>query len=154
MNGATLSVDSALAAAAHTCAGCCGDADTAAGTAAGTKGGSSTAGVAGRPGACCDGGVNLRLQSEEAEELAGMFKALGHPVRLQIVALLGRYAGQVCVCDVEGQFDLSQPTISHHLKILREAGLVAAEQRGLWVYYYLQPAATEKLRLLLGGLAE
>jgi ArsR family transcriptional regulator len=81
-----------------------------------------------------------------------MFKALGHPVRLQIVELLSRFAGQACVCDVEDQFDLSQPTISHHLKILREAGLVVAEQRGLWVYYHLRPAALESLRLLLHSL--
>jgi ArsR family transcriptional regulator len=103
--------------------------------------------------ACC--GVlppTLRLSPEEADELAAMFKALGHPVRLQIVDTLSRYAGQVCVCDIEGQFDLSQPTISHHLKILRQAGLVAAEQRGLWAYYYLRPAATCKLRSLLQSL--
>jgi ArsR family transcriptional regulator len=96
----------------------------------------------------------LRLEVEEANELSAMFKALGNPVRLQIVELLSRYAGQVCVCDVEGQFELSQPTISHHLKILREAGLVASEQRGLWVYYFLRPQAVDKLRGLLGGLVE
>ena len=81
-----------------------------------------------------------------------MFKALGHPVRLQIVELLSRFAGQACVCDVEGQFELSQPTISHHLKILREAGLIDAEHRGLWAFYYLRPAAVDKLRTLLDGL--
>lgn len=102
------------------------------------------------PAACCAPGTpSLRFDGGEAEELAAMFKALGHPVRLQIVALLSRYAGQVCVCDVEGQFDLSQPTISHHLKILREAGLVLAEQRGVWLYYYLRPAAAATLRAVL-----
>jgi ArsR family transcriptional regulator len=105
-------------------------------------------------GCCCALGPSLRLEAEEALELAAMFKALGNPVRLQIVELLSRYAGQVCVCDVEGQFELSQPTISHHLKILREAGLVASEQRGLWVYYFLRPQAVDKLRGLLGGLVE
>ena len=70
---------------------------------------------------CCSSSLSLRLAAAEAEQLAAMFKALGHPVRLQIVELLGRYGGQVCVCDVESQFDLSQPTISHHLRILREA---------------------------------
>ena len=103
-------------------------------------------------GACCALPPSLRLSPAEAEELSAMFKALGHPVRLQMVDLLSRYAGQVCVCDVESQFELSQPTISHHLKILREAGLVAAEQRGLWVYYYLRPAAMEKLGALLDGV--
>jgi ArsR family transcriptional regulator, arsenate/arsenite/antimonite-responsive transcriptional repressor len=101
---------------------------------------------------CCVLPPSLRLSSAEAEELSAMFKALGHPVRLQIVDLLSRFAGQVCVCDVENQFELSQPTISHHLKILREAGLVAAEQRGLWVFYYLRPAAVDKLRSLLDGV--
>ena len=101
---------------------------------------------------CCGLPPSLRLTADEAEDLAAMFKALGHPVRLQMVDLLSRYAGQVCVCDVESQFNLSQPTISHHLKVLREAGLVAAEQRGLWVYYYLQSAAVAKLRSLLAGM--
>ena len=101
---------------------------------------------------CCELPPALRLAPDDAEELAAMFKALGHPVRLQIVDLLSRYAGQACVCDIESQFDLSQPTISHHLKILREAGLVAAEHRGLWVFYFLRPAAMDKLRGLLQGL--
>ena len=105
-----------------------------------------------QPGVCCTLPPSLRLSPAEAEDLSTMFKALGHPVRLQMVDLLSRYAGQVCVCDVESQFQLSQPTISHHLKILREAGLVAAEQRGLWVYYYLRPAAMEKLGALLDGV--
>lgn len=102
--------------------------------------------------ACCTPALSLRLSPGEANELAAMFKALGHPVRLQIVELLSRYAGQVCVCDIESQFDLSQPTISHHLKILREAGLVDAEQRGLWVYYFLHTSAVERLRSLLAGV--
>lgn len=95
--------------------------------------------------ACCDVGPALRLTGEEAERLAGLCKALGHPVRLQIVDLLSRYAGRVCVCDIEGQFDLTQPTISHHLKVLREAGLVGFEQRGLWAYYFLRPGAIQEI---------
>lgn len=101
---------------------------------------------------CCELPPTLRLAPDEADELAAMFKALGHPVRLQIVDLLSRYAGQACVCDIESQFELSQPTISHHLKILREAGLVAAEHRGLWIYYFLRPEAVGKLRSLLQHL--
>ena len=101
---------------------------------------------------CCNLAPSLLLSPAEADELAGMFKALGHPVRLQIVELLSRFEGQVCVCDFESQFDLSQPTISHHLKILREAGLIQAEQRGLWVYYYLRPAAVTRLGALLQGV--
>ena len=75
-------------------------------------------------------------------------KALGHPVRLQIVDLLNRYGGRVCVCDIEGQFDLTQPTISHHLKVLREAGLVGFEPRGLWAYYFLRPGAIQEITTL------
>jgi ArsR family transcriptional regulator len=94
----------------------------------------------------------LRLAGEEAERLAAMLKALAHPVRLQIVDLLSRYGGQVCVCDIESQFSLSQPTISHHLKLLRQVGLIDCEQRGLWVYYYTRPAAVAQLRNLMAEL--
>jgi ArsR family transcriptional regulator len=97
---------------------------------------------------CCEVPPALRLSGEEAERLAGLCKALGHPVRLQIVDLLSRYAGQVCVCDIEGQFDLTQPTISHHLRVLREAGLVGFQQRGLWAYYFLRPGAIQDLTAL------
>jgi ArsR family transcriptional regulator len=99
--------------------------------------------------ACCEPAAALRLSAEEADGLATALKALGHPVRLQIVDLLSRYAGRVCVCDVEGQFNLSQPTISHHLKILREAGLVGADQRGLWTYYYVRNDAVGNLARLM-----
>lgn len=108
--------------------------------------------VPANPARCCELPPTLRLAVDDAEELAAMFKALGHPVRLQIVDLLSRYAGQACVCDIESQFDLSQPTISHHLKILRQTGLVSAEQRGQWAYYHLRPAAVDKLRSLLQSL--
>ena len=99
-------------------------------------------------------GVALRLSDPEAGALAASLKALGHPVRLQIVDLLSRYGGQVCVCDVEQHFSLTQSTISHHLKVLREAGLVEAEQRGLWVYYRVLPAALMPVRHLLEQWAQ
>lgn len=99
--------------------------------------------------ACCELPPSLRYSTEDAERISAMFKALGHPVRLQIVDLLSRFAGQVCVCDVESQFTLSQPTISHHLKILREAGLVDWEQRGLWAYYFVRPAGIQALATLM-----
>jgi ArsR family transcriptional regulator len=105
-------------------------------------------------GACCALPPSLGFTVLEAETYAAAFKAICHPVRLQIVELLSRYAGQACVCDIEGQFDLSQPTISHHLRILREAGLVNAEQRGLWVYYYTDPAKLAQLAALLGRMAQ
>jgi ArsR family transcriptional regulator len=74
-------------------------------------------------------------------------------VRVQIVEMLGRYEGEVCVCEVERHFDLTQPTISHHLRVLREAGIIDGEQRGLWVYYHVKPGALDPLRELLGKLA-
>ena len=96
--------------------------------------------------ACCTPSAALRFSAADAERLAALAKALSHPVRVQIVDLLSRYAGQACVCDVEAQFDLSQPTISHHLRTLREAGILGVEQRGLWAYYYVIPGALEPLR--------
>jgi ArsR family transcriptional regulator len=102
---------------------------------------------------CCVLSAELRLADVEAARLADLFKAIGHPVRLQIVDLLSRYGGQACVCDIEGQFDLSQPTVSHHLKILRTAGLIDCEKRGVWYYYFVRPHALDELRGLLGEFA-
>lgn len=101
---------------------------------------------------CATRPTELRLSADAADRLAGLSKALGHPVRIQIVEMLGRYGGKVCVCDIERHFDLKQPTISHHLRVLREAGIIDGEQRGLWVYYYIKPGALDPLRQLLGAL--
>ena len=103
-------------------------------------------------GCCVD--VSLCYGAGEAARLANLFKALSHPVRLQIVALLSRYGGQVCVCDIEEQFDLKQPTISHHLKVLRQAGLIESAQQGLWVYYYVRPSALQQLGGVCNGLLD
>ena len=85
-----------------------------------------------------------------AAELAQVFKALGDPVRLRLVSLIGaRQGGEVCVCDLASAFDLTQPTISHHLKVLREAGIIDSERRGTWIYYRLVPAALERMAALL-----
>lgn len=79
-----------------------------------------------------------------------MFKALGDPVRLRLVSLIGaRQGGEVCFCDLTSAFDLTQPTISHHLKVLREGGLIDSQRRGTWVYYRLVPAALERVAALL-----
>ena len=72
-------------------------------------------------------------------------KALGDPIRLQLVDVLRKHAGKVCVCELVPLFDLSQPTVSHHLKVLREAGIVGSEREGLWAYYYVNPEALEEL---------
>lgn len=100
---------------------------------------------------CC-APATLRWKMAEAEALAATLKAIAHPVRLQMVELLSRMGGDVCVCDIEAQFDLSQPTISHHLKVLRQAMLIDCEQRGVWIYYYTRPEAIAQLRMLVSDL--
>jgi ArsR family transcriptional regulator len=90
------------------------------------------------------------IDETAAAGLALVFKALGDPVRLRLVSLIGaRLGGEVCVCDLTSAFDLTQPTISHHLRVLREAGLIDSERRGTWVYYRLVPAALERMATLL-----
>jgi ArsR family transcriptional regulator len=96
---------------------------------------------------CCSPGAPP-IPHEHAADLAARFKALADPTRLAIVNRLAG-AGEVCVCDLTDAFDLSQPTISHHLKLLREAGLVEASKRGTWAYYRLVPDALEGLRAVL-----
>ncbi|MFH9726082.1 ArsR/SmtB family transcription factor [Streptomyces sp. NPDC017254] len=85
-----------------------------------------------------------------ATGLAKAFKALSDPVRLRLLSLIASHeGGEACVCDLTGPFDVSQPTISHHLKVLREAGLVGSERRGTWVYYWVMPTALTRLSSLL-----
>ena len=99
--------------------------------------------------ACCAPGAAEVVPAEAAEALALRFKALGDPTRVAIVNRLAA-AGEVCVCDLNAVFDLAQPTISHHLKLLREAGLVESERRGTWAYYRLVPDAIADLASALG----
>jgi len=90
------------------------------------------------------------LDAEQAGSFAPMFKALGDPVRLRLLSMIASAGGgEVCVCDLTGAFALTGPTISHHLKVLREAGLVDSDRRGTWVYYRLVPAALVVLAGLL-----
>jgi ArsR family transcriptional regulator, arsenate/arsenite/antimonite-responsive transcriptional repressor len=98
---------------------------------------------AGEP--CCEPVVYPDVEREQAEQMAALAKALADPVRLQLVDVLRKHAGKVCVCELVPLFDLSQPTVSHHLKVLRDAGLVDSERRGLWAYYYVIPDALEEL---------
>ena len=98
---------------------------------------------------CC-GPDTPPLPEEAREALAARFKALADPTRVAIVNRLAA-ADEVCVCDLNSAFALSQPTISHHLKILRQAGLVESSRRGTWAYYRLVPEAVESLRGALGG---
>ncbi|MFF0554493.1 ArsR/SmtB family transcription factor [Streptomyces sp. NPDC004266] len=94
--------------------------------------------------------VREPLGEDAAVGLSRMFKALGDPVRLRLLSLIASHeGGEACVCDLTGPFDVSQPTISHHLKVLREAGLVDSERRGTWVYYWVLPDALAQLSALL-----
>jgi len=98
---------------------------------------------AGEP--CCEPVVYPDVERHEAERMATIAKALGDPIRLQLVDVLRKHAGKVCVCELVPLFDISQPTLSHHLRKLREAGVVDSERRGLWAYYYVIPDALEEL---------
>ena len=94
---------------------------------------------------CCVPVVHPDVDRDRAERMALVAKALGDPVRIQLVDVLRKAAGKVCVCELVPLFDLSQPTVSHHLKVLRQAGIVDSERRGLWAYYYVIPDSLEGL---------
>lgn len=99
---------------------------------------------------CCPPLAQRRVPAETAAVLAPAFKALGDPVRLQLMSMIASAeGGEACVCDLTPAFNLTGPTISHHLKTLREAGLVDAERRGTWVYYRARPAILRQLAALL-----
>jgi ArsR family transcriptional regulator len=94
---------------------------------------------------CCEPVVYPDVDREEAERMAVVAKALGDPVRLQLIDVLRKHAGKVCVCELVPLFDLTQPTVSHHLKVLRDAGLVGSEREGIWAYYFVIPDALKEL---------
>jgi len=98
---------------------------------------------AGQP--CCDPVVYPDVERKQAERMANIAKALADPVRLQLVDVLRKHAGKVCVCELVPLFDLSQPTVSHHLKVLRDAGILDSERQGLWAYYYVTPDSLKEL---------
>jgi ArsR family transcriptional regulator len=98
---------------------------------------------AGEP--CCEPVVYPEVQRDQAVRMAAIAKALGDPVRIQLVDVLKVHAGKVCVCELVPLFDLSQPTVSHHLKVLRQAGIVGSEREGLWAYYFVSPDALAEL---------
>ncbi|WP_329081260.1 MULTISPECIES: metalloregulator ArsR/SmtB family transcription factor [unclassified Streptosporangium] len=101
--------------------------------------------------ACCAPLVCEPLNAAEAEELAPLFKAIADPVRLRLLSLIACHeGGEACVCDLTGAFEVTGPTISHHLKVLRTAGLIDCERRGTWVYYWVNPGVLERLSAILG----
>jgi ArsR family transcriptional regulator len=104
--------------------------------------------------ACCSPLSREPLSQDAAERIAPMLKALADPVRLRLLSLVASHeGGEACVCDLNDAFELSQPTISHHLKVLHEAGLLEREKRGVWVYYRSSPNAMSSLATLISDTA-
>jgi ArsR family transcriptional regulator len=102
--------------------------------------------------ACCSPLAKEPMSQDAAERISPLLKALADPVRLRLVSLVAAHEdAEACVCDLNDAFDLSQPTISHHLKVLHEAGLLDRSKRGTWVYYRLRADALADLAALLGG---
>ena len=101
--------------------------------------------------ACCAPLSAAPLTMEQAEQVAPLLKALADPVRLRLLSLVAsREGGEACVCDLNDAFDLSQPTISHHMMVLHDAGLVDRDKRGVWVYYRARTDALASLSALIG----
>ena len=101
--------------------------------------------------ACCSPLVTEPISAGQAERVSPLLKALADPVRLRLMSLIASNpGGEACVCDLNDAFDLSQPTISHHLKVLHDAGLVDREKRGVWAYYRIRPQALSSLSALIG----
>jgi ArsR family transcriptional regulator, arsenate/arsenite/antimonite-responsive transcriptional repressor len=104
------------------------------------------------PAACCSPLSAQPLTTEQAEQVAPLLKALADPVRLRLLSLVASHdGGEACVCDLNGAFDLSQPTISHHMKVLHDAGLVDRDKGGVWVHYRTRPQALASLATLIGS---
>ena len=102
--------------------------------------------------ACCPPLTAQPLSQAEAEQIAPVLKALADPVRLRLVSLVASHAGgEACVCDLNDAFDLSQPTISHHLKVLHDAGLLARSKRGVWAFYRIRPEALASVAALVAA---
>ncbi len=101
-------------------------------------------------GGCCAPLTCEPLPEREAVELAPLFKAVADPVRLRLLSLIACHeGGEACVCDLTAAFDLTPPTISHHLKVLRQAGLIGSERRGTWVYYRVNPGVLARMSALI-----
>ncbi|SRR5258708_14653607 len=93
------------------------------------------------------------LAEDDAVSQARLLKALADPTRLRILSLLSRYEGEVCVCEIVESFTLEQPTISHHLRIMRDAGLVDCRKKGLWAYYYVRREALSSAQEIISGVS-
>ena len=107
-----------------------------------------------RPTGCCQVVIPpAALRPAQRERLAAAFKALADPTRLEVFRLIAAQEAPVCACDVVDRFEVSQPTVSHHLRVLREAGLITVSRRGVWAYYAADPRGLDLLRDALDGLA-
>jgi ArsR family transcriptional regulator len=101
---------------------------------------------------CCPPLTAQPLSQAQAGQIAPLLKALADPVRLRLVSLVASHPGsEACVCDLNDAFNLSQPTISHHLKVLHDAGLLDREKRGVWAYYRIRPEALASIAALVAG---
>jgi ArsR family transcriptional regulator, arsenate/arsenite/antimonite-responsive transcriptional repressor len=100
---------------------------------------------------CCADTDQYQLSVDDAQQISDDLQILGHPVRLQLLNILARSPDQVCVCDLEAAVPVKQPTVSHHLRLLREAGLIDCERRGLWAYYFVRREALAALRTRVAG---
>jgi ArsR family transcriptional regulator, arsenate/arsenite/antimonite-responsive transcriptional repressor len=104
------------------------------------------------PVACCPPLAAEPLSQAQAEQIVPLLKALADPVRLRLMSLIASHpGGEACVCDLTEAFDLSQPTISHHLKVLHEARLLDRDKRGVWVWYRTRPQSLASLGVLIGS---
>jgi ArsR family transcriptional regulator len=118
----------------------------------GTNSGSRKATPVGRAVACCSPLARETLSAEGAGELAGALKAIADPARLRLLSMIAAHdGGEACVCDLTEPLDRSQPTVSHHLKVLLDAGLVTRDKRGVWAYFRLVPEALPGLATVLGA---
>lgn len=103
---------------------------------------------------CCGVSAMKSMDDEAAADLASAFKALGDPIRLRLLSMIAQRGGEVCVCEMTPEFDVSGATVSHHLKALRSAGLVDCQRRGTWVYYWIIPSRMAQLSALLDPFAD
>jgi len=107
-----------------------------------------------RPADCCPPASRTApLPAAERKRCVAVFRALGDPTRLEVFRAIAGHGEPICVCDLVARFDVSQPTISHHLKVLREAGLIVGERRGTWIYYSINRETVAALPEVLGKLA-
>jgi ArsR family transcriptional regulator len=94
----------------------------------------------------CSVGPRPQIDLEPLERVSADFELLSHPVRLAILGILGRRGGAVCVCDLEGALPVKQPTVSHHLRLLRDAGWIDTVRKGVWAYYFVRPEIVRAVR--------